>query len=104
MSGEVTNQEIDLATTEPGMFFRIRTDRHYVVSVFPTAAAGPITDCEGTEFALGCAVMGLERVNEHFKTLITRTITRGTELRVKTTDGVIDHRLGKISLIVQGNC
>jgi hypothetical protein len=100
MSGEVTDQKIDLASEEGGMFFRIRTDRHQTISVFPTKVTGKYCG----DFAIGCAVMGLERINDHTETLVTRMVTRGVELQVRSINGVMDYRLGVITSIIQGNC
>jgi len=99
MSGEVTDEVIDLGTAEFGMFLRIITDRRRKLTLYPTVVRAPFSD----DFATNIAVTGLDGVGDHTQTLITRTITRGVELRVKSRDGIFDYRLGKIVMIVAGN-
>jgi hypothetical protein len=103
MSGEVSHEQIDLSVPETGVYYYIETDRHYKITLYPTMVAKKVT-VEGSDYANGVGVTSLNNVGSHITTLITRIISRGVELRVRSRDGVVDHRVGTITLITTGNC
>lgn len=97
MSGDVSNQMIDLAKFDStDVFFRVHTDNR-VVTLYPTSETRQVDSNTVT----GVIVSGIEEVHEHIGTFVTRYITVDNSLVVHTPQK--HNFLGRITSVIQGS-
>jgi hypothetical protein len=100
MSGDVTDQVIDLSTMPKGLFFSIETHLGLEITLYTTAITGAYND----ELARGIAVTGLVAyAGDHMNTQVTCIIEDGSEFNVWYKEKYLNC-YGRITSIIQGNC
>lgn len=96
MSGDVSNQRIDLSQ-EKGCYFAVYTDIGHEIGIYPTPLASATSD----HAVINVAVTGVQGIGLHTSTHLSRFLERNKELDVWEI-GKSTVRLGKIRAIIQG--